>query len=37
MFLGDGCGGGEDNIFFLVHELFTGGFSAKIRLFFSAF
>jgi hypothetical protein len=29
MFLGDGFVSGEDNIFFLVHELFTGRFFIK--------
>jgi hypothetical protein len=29
MFLGDDGMSGEDNIFFLVHELFTGGFLVK--------
>jgi hypothetical protein len=36
MFLGDGCTSGEDNIFFLVHELFTGGSCIKNPAIFSA-
>jgi hypothetical protein len=36
MFLGDGRMSGEDNIFFLVHELFTGGSCIKNPAIFSA-
>jgi hypothetical protein len=37
MFLGDGFVSGEDNIFFLVHELFTGRFFIKNPAFFMRF